>query len=54
MHKTRKILKDELHPAGVDINKITNNIETIIFNRTCVFSLPMTTGIVSRPRSLSL
>lgn len=50
----RKILMAEVHPAQKEINKIHNNINKITFNSVCVFSLPMTTGMVSRPRSLSL
>ena len=50
----RKKLMAELHPAPKEINNIQNNINKITFNRVCVFSLPITTGMVSRPRSLSL
>ena len=54
MQGTRKKLKDDVQPAGLEIANNANNIKDIILSMINVGFLPNSTGIVSLPINLSL
>ena len=54
MQASRKKLKDEVQPAGLEKRRSTNNINEIILRMVKVQVLPKNTGIVSCPINLSL